>query len=475
MAFLDDLDAVPVDLGLDGGQAPSKLFLGGGKAWQLEGVHVPAADRPTAGRLREVWKKRSKGRPSPLIVAATVGDRAHLCGPSGDEPGFHPDVPLQVAERICRSALDEPDYTAAIRFLRTALEEARRKGADDPHARYLLDHLVGENFAVVLADFERLTRMNRDNDGDLVYVSRLKAKEPELQALDAGAEQAPPFVDTSERWTDVSASFQKLASDHDPFDLPPEAIHKAVLETAGSARDVGSITLWKYTAQEALAEVGSWDLVAVVARIAQAYIDGLKGPHQQSANLFAALMRVWARMAVPCLAERHEDGAIKAVRLAETVRRELLRAGYVEGRDFHGSVDVPHPSMADEAFRQIKAPLVKILEEVLTGLESQGLATRGDLKRLRDVLEQAYGQYPTQEVEDRAARVAERKATYTACQRLYGIRTVRSLEDVEAVGVKPLWQRLMALSTDPGEGGAALDLMAQQALAYGVRPERVVL
>lgn len=157
-----------------------------------------------------------------------------------------------------------------------------------------------------------------------------------------------------------------------------------------------------------------------MARIVQAYIDGMKGKHQQSANLFAALMRVWARMAVPCLAVK-EDGAIKAVRLAPTLHRELLRAGYVDGRDFHGSVDVPHPSLVDEAFRKVKKPLVEILEEILAGIEAQGLATRTELRRVRDVLERAYGQYPTETVEDRASVVAERKATYTAVRRLYGI------------------------------------------------------
>lgn len=355
------------------------------------------------------------------------------------------------------------------------LARARRHGAGSPEAAYLLDHLVGEDFAVVLADFERLTRMNRDNDGDLVYVSRIKASQEVLRALDHRAEQAPPFVDTAERAGDVPSAFARLASDHDPYELPPEAVHKAVLETAGSARDVGSITLFKYTCQEALAEAEAWDLVAVMARIAQAYIDGLKGPHQQSANLFAALMRCWARMAVPCTAER-SDGRPVAVRLSVTLQRELLRAGYVEGRDFHGRVEVPHPSLVDEAFRKIKGPLVAILEEMLGGIESQGLASRRDLVRLRDILERAYGQYPGSGApEERACLAAERKATYTAVRRLYGITPVRCLKDVEEVGLRPLWARLIALSTDPGAGRAQLDRMAERATAYAVPSERIEL
>ena len=40
---------------------------------------------------------------------------------------------------------------------------------------------------------------------------------------------------------------------------------------------------------------------------------------------------------------------------------------------------------------------------------------------------------------ERAAMVAERKAVYTAVRRLYGITPVRGLQDVEHVGVRPLW------------------------------------
>ncbi len=83
--------------------------------------------------------------------------------------------------------------------------------------------------------------------------------------------------------------------------------------------------------------------------------------------------------------------------------------------------------------------------------------------RLRSILEGSYGQYPSMETENRAELVAERKATYTAVQRLYGIRTVRSLKDVEEVGVRVLWKRLFALSTDAGYGKSALEKMAKRA------------
>ncbi len=352
------------------------------------------------------------------------------------------------------------------------LAVAKRRGAESPEAGWLLEHLTREDFAVVLADFDRLSRMNRDSDGDLVYVSHVKATEEELRALDAGAEQAPPFVEPEERLRDIPASFGKLKADHDPYELSAEAVHNAVLETAGSARDVGSITLWKYVAQEALVEAGEWGLLASVARIAQSYVDGLKGPHQESANLFAGLMRVWSRMAAPCVKAKDGDRVV-GVRLSDTLRRELLRAGYVEGRDFHAYVEVPHLTLLDEAYRRVKRPLIRILEDLLGNIEAQGLASRKELRRVRDVLEGAYGQYPTEVTS--AECVAEKRATYAAVQRLYGIRPVEGLRDVESVGIKPLWGALMRLSTDPGDGHAALDRLAQQALDYAAVSERVEL
>jgi len=347
---------------------------------------------------------------------------------------------------------------------------ARDRGVADVHARWLLDHLVPEDFAVALADFHRMTRLNGDNDGDLLALSRLKATEEELRALDAAAERAPAFVNPEERLREIPESFAGLVADHDPIDLSAEAVHKAVIETAGSARDVGSITLWKYVAQEALAEAGEWGLLASIAKIAQAYIDGMKGKHQESANLFAGLMRVWARMAAPCVKAKDGDEVV-GVRLSEALRRELVRAGYVDGKDFHAYVEVPHPSMMDEAYRRVKRPLVAILEDILGKIEQQGLATRQELRRLRDVLEASYGQYPTEVTS--AECVAEKRATYAAVQRLYGIRPVEGPKDVEAVGVRGLWKRLMSLSTDPGEGAATLDRLAQRTLDYAVVSERV--
>jgi len=71
--------------------------------------------------------------------------------------------------------------------------------------------------------------------------------------------------------------------------------------------------------------------------------------------------------------------------------------------------------------------------------------------------------------------VSERKATYAAVRRLYGITPVRSQKDVEEIGVRDLWRRLVALSTDHKDAKATLDRMASRALEHVVAMERVVI
>ena len=351
---------------------------------------------------------------------------------------------------------------------------ARDVGTNDPHLAYLLDHLVDDDFEVILADWDRLTRMNRDNDGDLIYLSHLPASRKSVSQMDRVAERMEPFVSSRDRFEDLTLSFAKLESTHDPFELTPEVVQKAVLETAASAKDIGAVTLWKYCVQEALAHHQQWRLLAIVARLAQQYIDGLKGPHATSANLFVALMRVWSRMAVPCLAVKDDKQAIVAVRLSPPLLRELVRARYVDGQDFHSEVEVPHPSLADEAFARIKRPLVEILEEILRDLEGRGLCTRRDAKHIRDVLEDEYGLYPRMTMADRDRVVRERRERYGAAQRLYAIRPLRSLADVEAMELRPTWKRLAELSVSVEPNPDRIESLAQAALEHDSRAEAIV-
>jgi len=74
----------------------------------------------------------------------------------------------------------------------------------------------------------------------------------------------------------------------------------------------------------------------------------------------------------------------------------------------------------------------EILEEILGSLEEQWLATRAEVRRIREVLEGRYGVYPVEALRDWASVVAERRETYMAVRRLYTVRPLGGLADVRA-------------------------------------------
>jgi len=82
----------------------------------------PAA--PRSAQIRAVWSARLAGRATPLLVVVLTGERAALCGPSGDPPPAFLGLDVGRVERICRTALAEPDRHAALRFLATVIPEA---------------------------------------------------------------------------------------------------------------------------------------------------------------------------------------------------------------------------------------------------------------------------------------------------------------------------------------------------------------
>ena len=80
MPFLEDLDALPVDLGPHAGGA--RLFLGKGEGWRLEVAWYAAPGRPTAGALREVWRKRFPAALLPFMALLA----AFGCGGESADP-----------------------------------------------------------------------------------------------------------------------------------------------------------------------------------------------------------------------------------------------------------------------------------------------------------------------------------------------------------------------------------------------------
>ncbi len=103
-----------------------EYFLGKGDS-AMEVAVAHALTRPNRTVLRKVWKGRQRQEASPLLLVVLWrrgGEpRASVCGPIGDDPPVYDDLDLSQAERISRTALEEPDRHSAIRLLRSTLPE----------------------------------------------------------------------------------------------------------------------------------------------------------------------------------------------------------------------------------------------------------------------------------------------------------------------------------------------------------------
>jgi len=120
--FLSDLDLRPLNLPNDHDLEPMGLALGQGQGG-LEVAVMRAPRRPTQTAMRTVWRARQGGRATPVLLVALYDEKAAICGERGDEPPVYLDLDRGMVERLCRTALAEPDRHAASRFLRAAIPE----------------------------------------------------------------------------------------------------------------------------------------------------------------------------------------------------------------------------------------------------------------------------------------------------------------------------------------------------------------
>jgi len=122
MSFLSDHELRPLTLAEGRGLRPLGLILASGPS-ALEVALTELDRRPTATTLRFVWKSRHKGRAAPLLLIALYDGKAALCGPAGDDPPAYIDLDPGQVERLCATALSEPDRHSALRFLNSAMPE----------------------------------------------------------------------------------------------------------------------------------------------------------------------------------------------------------------------------------------------------------------------------------------------------------------------------------------------------------------
>ena len=98
------------------------LILGQGTQ-PLEIIISRSLNKPSVSDLRAAWKSRRGGRAAPLLFVVLYGDKAAICGSSGEQPGVFIDLDPSRAERICRIGLESPDRHTAVRFLHLAIPE----------------------------------------------------------------------------------------------------------------------------------------------------------------------------------------------------------------------------------------------------------------------------------------------------------------------------------------------------------------
>ena len=94
------------------------VYLGnGGNA--LEVVVTEVDDRPRKDFLQRLYRDRRSQRINPVLVVAfrDDGQTVDVCGAAGEDPDVKRDLDPAQVERICETALDQPDHHAAQRFL----------------------------------------------------------------------------------------------------------------------------------------------------------------------------------------------------------------------------------------------------------------------------------------------------------------------------------------------------------------------
>ena len=114
--FLADRASIPWTIGGHHNIHSGRLFLGNGKA-ALEVAVACSSKLPRQQDVAKVWKNRRKNRAAPVLVVILHPGGATLCGASGEKPPVFESLNCDLAERLCREALDQPDRHASLRFL----------------------------------------------------------------------------------------------------------------------------------------------------------------------------------------------------------------------------------------------------------------------------------------------------------------------------------------------------------------------
>lgn len=98
------------------GITPKGFYYGKGSS-ALEVVICESNRQPTKHALNHLWDEWHKGRPAPVLFLISYDDKTALYGPTNQNRDLYLDILPQLAEQICKAALEAPNYHEAIRFL----------------------------------------------------------------------------------------------------------------------------------------------------------------------------------------------------------------------------------------------------------------------------------------------------------------------------------------------------------------------
>lgn len=104
------------------------IIYGQGTRLQLEVIYSEHDRTPDPTQLRTAWKARQNHRGVPLLVVVLHDGKAHVCGPSGEDPTVYTDLDAGQVERICQEAFEQPSRQAALRALRDSLSALEEEG-----------------------------------------------------------------------------------------------------------------------------------------------------------------------------------------------------------------------------------------------------------------------------------------------------------------------------------------------------------
>ncbi len=199
-SFLADLELRPLTLADAGSLEPLGLMIGPGSGG-LEVAVARSERKPTQDAC---------GWTTPVLLEVIAqGDRAALCGPAGEIPPVFLDLDVGQVERICRTALAEPNRHAAARFLWSVLPEVKESQIPGLRNQGLFATHELEKGVPQRSDWPQAQQKAREmadlRRADVSVANRSAGVPPASSGQDV---RAPEFDDSTTHWDEVMRLFR---------------------------------------------------------------------------------------------------------------------------------------------------------------------------------------------------------------------------------------------------------------------------